>query len=70
MQQVEIHIKGHIDVDWSDWLGGLSIRQTEQGETVLTGTVRDQAALHGLLNRLADLGLELLSVSATTAGRL
>ncbi len=66
MQGVEIHIKGHIGPDWSDWLGGLRITQCETGETVLTGTVRDQAALHGLLEKLADLGLQLLSVTTTT----
>ena len=65
MQQVEIRLKGHIGLDWSDWLGGLSIIQTKKGETVLVGTVRDQAALRGLLDRLADLGLQLLSVTVT-----
>ena len=67
MQKVEIRIKGQIDRDWSDWIGGLAINHTPQGETVLTGSVRDQAALYGLLSRLADLGLQLNSVvSATT----
>ena len=66
MQQVEIHIRGQIGPDWSDWLGGLSITHTETGETVLAGTVRDQAAVHGLLDRVADLGLQLLSVTATS----
>ena len=70
MQQVEIHIKGHIGPDWSDWLGGLSIAHTETGETVLAGTVRDQAALRGLLDRFADLGLDLLSVTATSSQQL
>jgi len=65
MQQIEIRIKGQIDQDWSDWCGGLTITHTEGGETVLAGSVRDQAALRGLLDRLSDLGLELISVAST-----
>jgi hypothetical protein len=65
MQQVEIRVKGQIDQNWSNWCGGLTISHTEQGETVLSGSVRDQAALRGLLDRLADLGLQLISVSST-----
>jgi hypothetical protein len=64
MLQVEIQIKEHLNHDWSEWLGGFSIIHTEGGETVLSGTVRDQAALRGLLDRLADLGLQLSSVTA------
>jgi hypothetical protein len=63
MQQMEIRIKGRIDKQWSDWLGNLSITYAENGETVLTGLVRDQAALYGLLNRLSSLGLQLNSVN-------
>jgi hypothetical protein len=62
MQQIEIRVRGQIDQDWSDWLDGLTITHTERGETVLAGPVRDQAALRGLLDRLADLGLQLISV--------
>ncbi len=73
MELVEIHVKGHIATDWSDWLGGLTISHTQQGETVMSGTVRDQAALRGLLDRIADLGLRLSSVASTetpeTTGR-
>jgi hypothetical protein len=65
MQQIEIRVKGQIDRNWSDWLEGLTIAHTQQGETLLTGSVRDQAALHGLLDRLANLGLQLISVSST-----
>jgi len=61
MHKVEIRITGQIDRNWADWFGGLTITHTENGETVLTGSVRDQAALHGLLSGLADLGLELIS---------
>jgi hypothetical protein len=65
MQQMEIRIKGQIDKSWSDWLGELSVSYTENGETVLTGPVRDQAALYGLLNRLSSLGLQLQSVASS-----
>jgi hypothetical protein len=63
MQKFEIRVKGLLDHSWSARLEGLTITHTEQGETVLTGPVRDQAALHGLLDRLAGLGLELISVA-------
>jgi len=65
--QVEIQIKEHLDEDWSDWLAGFSVVHTEGGETVLAGPVRDQAELRGLLNRLADLGAQLSSVSTSDA---
>lgn len=58
-----------MDQDWSDWFGGLAIKHMEQGETVLTGSVRDQSALVGLLNRLSGLGLQLISVSSRNTGR-
>jgi hypothetical protein len=63
--QVEIHIKEQLDEDWSDWLAGFSIVHDESCGTVITGSVRDQAALRGLLNRLADLGFQLCSVRTT-----
>jgi hypothetical protein len=62
MKTVEIRIKGRIDEHWSTWFAGLSIRYTEQDETLLTGPVADQATLYGVLNRIRDLGLSLLSV--------
>ena len=63
MQSMEIRVKGQIDEHWSDWFGGLTIQHVEPDETVLAGAVRDQAALYGLLARLRDLGLPLLSVN-------
>ena len=63
MQSVEIRIKGQIDRGWSEWIGGLAISYTEQGDTVLTGQVRDQAALYGLLEKLSNVGMQLLSFS-------
>jgi len=64
MQTVEIRVKGHIDARWSDWFEGLTIRHTEQDETILLGTVVDQAALYGLLAKLRGLGLPLISVNS------
>jgi len=61
--EVEIRVKGRIDEQWSDWFADLQIEQTEGGEAILTGAVGDQAALYGLLAKLRDLGLPLLSVS-------
>jgi hypothetical protein len=63
VQQVEVRIKGHVDRDWSDWITALTVSHTTQGETVLSGSVRDQSALHGLLDRVAGLGIELIAVS-------
>ena len=63
MQQVEIRVRGQIDERWSEWLDGLTIAHTTDGETVLTGSVMDQSALYGLIARLRDLGLPLVSVN-------
>jgi hypothetical protein len=59
----EIRIRGHLDRKWSDWLEGLEVELLENGETVLSGTLVDQAALMGVLNKLNGLNLTLLSVS-------
>ncbi len=64
MQQVEVRIKGHIDRDWSDWITALTVTHSAQGETVLSGSVRDQSALLGLMNKLSGLGLRILSVAS------
>jgi hypothetical protein len=61
----EIRIQGHLDDRWSAWLDGLDLSRTGDGTTVLRGSVRDQAALHGLLHKLRDIGLPLLSVTRT-----
>ena len=63
MPQVEIRVKGQIDEHWSDWFDDLTITHTDQDETVLTGPLADQAALYGLMAKLRDLGLPLLSVN-------
>lgn len=59
----QIRVKGHLGVEWTDWFGGLTITLEENGETLLTGPVIDQAALHGLLKKVRDLGLTLVSVN-------
>ena len=59
----EIKVKGHLDDRWTDWFGDMVITLEENGNTILTGTVVDQAALHGLLRKIRDLGLSLLSVN-------
>ncbi len=58
----QIRIKGHLGQQWMDWFDGLSITLEEDGDTLLTGPVSDQAALHGLLKKVRDLGLALVSV--------
>ncbi len=58
----EIRIKGHLGRQWTDWFGGLSITLEDNGETLLTGPVVDQAALHGVLRKVRDVGMPLLSV--------
>ena len=64
MHQVEVRIKGQINKSWSGWLAALTIAHTDGGETILSGTVRDQAALYGLLFQISNLGLELVSLSS------
>ena len=58
----QLRIKGHLGPKWADWFGGMAITLEEGGETLLTGPVEDQAALHGLLKRVRDLGMPLVSV--------
>jgi hypothetical protein len=65
MQRVEITIKKRIDFNWSEWFEGMTIQHTDQDETILTGSVVDQAALYGLLAKLRNLGLSLISVNNT-----
>jgi hypothetical protein len=65
----QIRIKGHLGRQWTNWFGGLTITLENNGETLLTGPVVDQAALHGLLRKVRDLGVPLLSVSRVTPGQ-
>jgi len=60
----EIKIKGYLDPRWSDWFMGLKLTHLEGDETLLSGTLPDQGALHGLLERIRDLNLTLISVTS------
>ena len=59
----QIRIKGHLSLKWADWFDGLTITLEDNGDTLLIGPIVDQAALHGLLNKVRDLGMPLVSVS-------
>jgi hypothetical protein len=63
-QVYQIRIKGQLDTGWTDWFEGMAITQEDNGITVLTGMVIDQSALHGLLKKVRDLGMPLLSVNS------
>ncbi len=63
-----IIIKGHLDSEWSDWFDGLTITLVDNGETILTGPIVDQTALHGVLIKIRDLGLPLLSLTRIEMG--
>lgn len=58
-----IKVKGQLEEHWADWLGGLNITHDGQGNSLLTGVVPDQAALHGILAQIRDLGLSLISLT-------
>ena len=62
-ERYEIRLKGHLDDRWADWFEGLTITREANGETRITGPVVDQTALHGLLRKVRDLGLPLISVN-------
>ena len=60
----EIRLKGHLEARWTEWFDGLAITLDENGNTLLSGSLADQAALHGILKKVRDLGLTLLSVNS------
>ena len=65
----QIRIKGQLGCEWSDWFDGMAIAPDENGDTLLTGPVVDQAALHGLLRKVRDCGMVLVSINPIdTAG--
>src|SRR5256712_13408102 len=65
----QIRIKGHLGRQWTDWFGGLAITLEDNSETLLTGPVVDQAALHGVLRKVRDVGMPLLSVIRVKPGQ-
>ena len=68
-ERYEIRIKGHLDDKWADWFEGLTITREDNGETLLIGPVVDQAALHGVLRKVRDLGMLLVSAILVTPGQ-
>jgi hypothetical protein len=58
----EITVKGHLDIDWSEWFDGLTIAHNDSDETMLSGQIRDEAVFYGLLAKVRDMGLCLISV--------
>ena len=65
----QIRIKGLLDRQWTDWFGGMTVSATDDGDTLLTGTVEDQAALYGLLRKVRDSGMSLVSVGPIESDR-
>lgn len=66
----QIRIQGHLDEQWTEWFGGMSVTLEADGQTLLAGPVVDQAALHSLLRRIRDLGMPLISVIRVVPGRV
>ena len=65
----QIRIKGHLRRQWADWFGGLTLTLEDNGETLLTGPVVDQATLYGVLRKVRDVGMPLLSVVCVKPGQ-
>jgi hypothetical protein len=65
----EVRLKGHLDSRWAAWFDGLSLTNESDGTTIICGPVADQAALHGLLQKVRDLGLPLISVTQAGPGQ-
>jgi hypothetical protein len=66
----QIRIGGHLSGQWADWFGGLTITLEDNGDTLLTGRVVDQAVLYGLLRKVRDIGLPLISVNPVEPGEI
>ena len=67
-RQYQLRVEGRLDERWAEWFEGLTLTPTDNGDTLITGWVADQAALHGLLKKVRDLGLPLLSVNPLAPG--
>ena len=65
----EIRLQGHLDEQWAAWFGGLTLTREANGDTLLTGPLVDQAALHGVLRKVRDLGLPLLAIRRIEPGQ-
>jgi hypothetical protein len=65
MQKIEIRVKGQIDEHWSEWFEGLTITHAETEESVISGVLADESAVYGLITKIRDLGLHLVSVKNT-----
>ena len=63
----EIRVRGRLDADWVEWFGDMTLTHTSEGHSLLTGAVPDQPALHGLLNKIRNLNLDLISVTQVEA---
>ena len=64
-----IRLRGHLGSEWADWFEGMTITLSDDGDTLLTGPVSDQAALHGLLKKVRDLGIPLLALNRIESGQ-
>ena len=62
-QNYQIRIKGHLGAQWSEWFNGMTITLENNGDTLLTGIITDQSELHGLLKKIRDLGMPLISIA-------
>lgn len=65
-ERYEIRVSGHLAARWGAWFGGMTLTRQDDGTTVIHGTLADQSALHGLLRKLSDLGVPLISIHRTT----
>ncbi len=67
MEDIEVRVRGYVDANWSDRFGGLALTHNRTGDTIITGSIRDQSALIGLVNMISGLGLRLVSVTSVEA---